>query len=194
LDTTILEEVHAALDSSKLDDQRAALSARWNNLAARKAMFQQAWQERDVALLETMRMPRITGDLGNPYATVRMPIAAELLPTPVYAEPASMPVAAGINRPVIQHPVIAQIGKAVDRYYLAQGHAPEIVLCWAMDLLLLGGPAEMNICTDIVSCRVRLITEREQTQVEAQQLICSNLRNYAIYFKQIQLFRRQIRI
>src|SRR5579875_2547205 len=140
-DTALLEEVHANL------------SARRFNLAERKATFQRAWENRDVATMDTVRTPRITGNLGSPYATVRMPIVA------------------GIDKPVVVHPVIAQIGKAVDRFYLEQGHAPEMVVMWAMDILLLGGPARIEIKTDIVSVDVELCTE-SQLQGNASNLIC----------------------
>ncbi len=141
-DTAILEECHANLSARRL------------NLAARKAVFQRAWESRDIALMETVQVPRITGNLGSPYATVRMPIAV------------------GIDKPVVVHPVIRQIGKAIDRFYLEQGHVPEIVLCWAMDILLLGGPAQMDVCTDIVNCSVRLATESELAAQDGQFIVC----------------------
>lgn len=140
-DTAILEEVHAALNERRLDKDRAKLAAGWKNLAARQAAFRQAWYG-DVAEQETMRMPRITGELGDPNRTVRMPIAA------------------GIARPVVQHPVIAQIGRAVDSFYLEHGSAPEAVICWAMDILLLGD-CHIEIRTDIVNGDVELVTESE---------------------------------
>src|SRR5579875_105674 len=150
-DTAILEEVHQNLGARRMDLGRRYQAL--DNLLAHQQVFRQAWEQRDIATMETVRVPRITGNLGSPYATVRMPIAV------------------GIDKPVVVHPVIAQIGKAVDRFYLQRGRAPEMVVMWAMDILLLGGPARIEIKTDIVSVDVELCTE-SQLQGNASKLIC----------------------
>lgn len=165
-ETLVLEEVHANLATRRL------------GLASRQATFRQMWEGQDaVADLPTARMPRITGDLGHPYATVKLS-TAELEVKPVKRRAVAARPELRVEPMALTEARVAceyktKIVRAILTFMELTGCIPNVALCWAMDLLLMGAPERLTVETEVGPVEVVLITESELPHVQhGQNIIC----------------------